>query len=49
MDKKEWETLNKKSEILAKIAEIFRVEEKDVPRVAKRFLDELNEMKNSNS
>ncbi|MEM0473173.1 MAG: hypothetical protein QXF88_00425 [Candidatus Aenigmatarchaeota archaeon] len=49
MDKKEWESLNKKSEILSKIAEIFRVEEKDVPRVAKRFVDEIEEMRKSNA
>lgn len=49
MEKKEFEILNKKSEILSKIAEIFRVEEKDVPRVAKRFMDELEEMKKLNT
>lgn len=41
---KEWKELKKKSQLLKKVAEILRVEEKDVPRVTKRFQDELTEM-----
>jgi len=44
MNYKEWLELKKKEEILKKIAEIFRVEEKDVPRVIERFLNEVKEM-----
>lgn len=40
----EWKELKKKEEILKKIAEIFRVEEKDLPRVIERFLKETKEM-----
>ncbi len=41
---KEWIELKKKEKLLKKTAEILRVEEKDVPRVLKRFLDEVEEM-----
>ncbi len=41
---KEWNELKRKSRLLKKTAEILRVEEKDVPRVTKRFLDEVIEM-----
>ncbi len=44
LNEKEWQELKKKEKILKEIAEIFRVEEKDVPRVTQRFLDELKEM-----
>ncbi|MBU5688465.1 MAG: hypothetical protein KQA41_00470 [Candidatus Aenigmarchaeota archaeon] len=44
MNYKEWQELKNKEEILKKIAEIFRVEEKDVPKVVNRFLLEVNEM-----
>lgn len=44
MDYNEWAELKRKEEILKKIAEIFRVEEKDVPRVVKRFIKEIEEM-----
>jgi alanyl-tRNA synthetase len=44
MNSKEWAELKKKEEILKKIAEIFRVEEKDVPKVTSRFLSEIKEM-----
>jgi len=46
---KEWEELKRKEEILKKIAEIFRVEEMDVPRVVSRFLNEVKEMESLNS
>lgn len=41
---KEWRELKKKSQLLKKTAEILSVEEKDLPRVVKRFQDELAEM-----
>ena len=41
---KDWKELKRKSKILKQAAEILRVEEKDVPRVTKRFIDELAEM-----
>jgi hypothetical protein len=49
MDLKEWNELKRKEEILKEIAEIFRVEEKDVPRVVSRFLNEVKEMESSNA
>ncbi|MEM5799571.1 MAG: hypothetical protein QXZ43_02815 [Candidatus Aenigmatarchaeota archaeon] len=44
MNYKEWQELKKNEEILKKIAEVFRVEEKDVPKVVNRFLLEVKEM-----
>jgi len=44
LTQKEWQELKKKEKILKKIAEILRVEEKDVPRVTQRFIEELKEM-----
>ena len=49
MELKEWNELKRKEEILKEIAEIFRVEEKDVPRVVSRFLNEVKEMEGSNT
>jgi hypothetical protein len=49
MDLKEWNELKRKEEILKEIAEIFRVEEKDVPRVVSRFLNEVKEMESLNA
>lgn len=43
---KEWQELKRKSKLLSKAAEVLRVQEQDVPRVTKRFMDELNEMEN---
>jgi DNA-directed RNA polymerase delta subunit len=40
----ETEELLKKRKILKEIAKIFRVEEKDLPRVIARFKTELEEM-----
>ncbi len=36
--------LKKKGKLLNEAAEIVRVQEKDLPRVVKRFLDEIKEM-----
>ena len=44
INEKEWKELKRKSKILKQVAEILRVEEKDVPRITKRFMDELSEM-----
>lgn len=44
VSEKEWKELKKKREILRKSAEILRVDEKDLPRVIQRFLDEIKEM-----
>lgn len=44
LSEKEWKDLKKKEALLKRTAEILRVEEKDVPRVIKRFLDEIEEM-----
>jgi len=49
MNSKEWSELKRKEEILKEIAEIFRVEEKDLPRVVSRFLSEVKEMEGSNT
>ncbi len=42
--KKEFYELKQKDKILRKAAEILRVEPKDLPRVIKRFLKEIEEM-----
>jgi transposase-like protein len=49
MNLKEWNELKRKEDMLRKIAEIFRVEEKDVPRVVSRFINEVKEMESSNT
>jgi hypothetical protein len=49
MNLKEWNELKRKEEMLRKIAEIFRVEEKDLPRVVSRFLSEVKEMESLNA
>lgn len=36
--------LKNKGKLLSQAAEIVRVQEKDLPRVVKRFLDEIKEM-----
>lgn len=36
--------LKKKGKLLSQAAEIVKVQEKDLPRVVKRFLDEIKEM-----
>lgn len=41
---KEWQVLKRKEKLLRQTAKFLRVEEKDVPRVVQRFLDELKEM-----
>lgn len=45
LNEKEWQELKRKEKILKEIANIFRVEEKDVPRITQRFLNEIEEMK----
>ncbi|MCC5994145.1 MAG: hypothetical protein LM587_00920 [Candidatus Aenigmarchaeota archaeon] len=44
----EFEELKKKYRILKEAAKIFRVEDKDLPRVIERFKKELEEMKKTN-
>lgn len=44
LNEREWQELKRKEKILKETAKILRVEEKDVPRVTQRFLDELKEM-----
>ncbi|MBS3052497.1 MAG: hypothetical protein J4428_03955 [Candidatus Aenigmarchaeota archaeon] len=44
LTEKEWKDLKRKEMLLKRTAEILRVEEKDVPRVVKRFMDEIEEM-----
>ena len=47
---KELKDLKKKEKLLKQAAEIIKVQEKDLPRVVKRFLDELKEInKNINN
>jgi len=43
----EFEDLKRKYKILKEAAKIFRVEDKDLPRVVKRFKKELEDMKKS--
>lgn len=38
------ERIEEKEKTLKQAAEVLRVEEKDLPRVVKRFLDEIEEM-----
>ena len=40
----ELKELKKKEKLLSQAAEIVRVQEKDLPRVVRRFLDEIKEM-----
>jgi len=40
----ELKELKNKGRLLSQAAEIVRVQEKDLPRVVKRFLDEIKEM-----
>ena len=42
--KEEFYELKQKDKILRKAAEVLRVEPKDLPRVIKRFLKEIEEM-----
>jgi predicted nucleic acid-binding Zn-ribbon protein len=44
ISKKEWEELKKKERLLNQSLETLRVEYKDLPRVVKRFLKEIEEM-----
>jgi uncharacterized membrane protein YgaE (UPF0421/DUF939 family) len=44
----EFEELKKKYKILKEAAKIFRVEDKDLPRVIERFKKELEEMRKTN-
>ena len=43
---KEIKELKKKEKILREAAESIKVQEKDLPRVVKRFLDELKQFEN---
>jgi rubrerythrin len=43
----EFEDLKRKYKILKEAAKVFRVEDKDLPRVVERFKKELEEMKKS--
>jgi uncharacterized membrane protein YgaE (UPF0421/DUF939 family) len=43
----EFEKLKKKYKILKEAAKVFRVEDKDLPRVIERFKKELEEMRKS--
>jgi flagellar motor component MotA len=43
----EFEELKRKYKILKEVAKIFRVEDKDLPRVIDRFKKELEEMRKS--
>lgn len=44
LSEKEIKELKKKEKILKQAAESIKVQEKDLPRVVKRFLDELEDM-----
>ena len=43
---KEIKQLKKKEKILKRAAESIKIQEKDLPRVVKRFLDELKQFEN---
>lgn len=45
LSREEWEKLVKWEKILKRAAQILRVEDKDLPRVVKRFKKEVEEMK----
>jgi len=49
ISEKEWKELKMKKELLRQAAEILRVEEQDLPRVIKRFQDEIKEMSKSST
>ena len=44
ISEQEWKQLKKKEKLLKQSAEILKVEDKDLPRVIKRLLDEIEEM-----
>ena len=44
ISEQELKELKKKEKLLKQAAEIIKVQEKDLPRVVKRFLDELKEI-----
>ena len=46
LSEKEIKELKKKERILRQAAESIKVQEKDLPRVVKRFLDELKQFEN---
>jgi len=46
VSEKELKELKKKEKILKQAAESIKVQEKDLPRVVKRFLDELKHFEN---
>ena len=46
ISEKEIKELKKKEKILRQTAESIKVQEKDLPRVVKRFLDELKQFEN---
>lgn len=43
ISEQELKELKKKDKLLRKAAEVIKVQEKDLPRVVKRFLDEMKE------
>jgi len=45
MELREWLELKKKAKLLKQAAKMLRVEEKDLPRVVDRFLNEIEETK----
>jgi uncharacterized membrane protein YgaE (UPF0421/DUF939 family) len=47
-EKEEFEKLKKKYKILKEAAKVFKVEDKDLPRVIERFKKELEEMRKIN-
>lgn len=44
ISEQEWEQLKEKEKLLRQAAETLKVEEKDLPRVIQRFVDEIKEM-----
>ena len=46
ISEKELKDLKKKEKLLRQAAESIKVQEKDLPRVVKRFLDELKQFEN---
>ena len=44
VSEKEWKELKRKEKLLKRSADILRVEPQDLPRVVKRFVDEIKEM-----
>lgn len=44
MDRQAFEALRKKEKVLKKAAEVLRVNPEDLPRVIKRFKQEIEEM-----